>query len=59
MRMSKSLYKRISGKPHDVQWRLYEKNWICVSKKWVRWAKRYMNRAFRRNYGEERNGNEL
>lgn len=56
--MSKSSYKRISGKPHDVQWRLYEKNWICVSKKWARWAKRYMNRAFRRNYGEERNGNE-
>ena len=23
--MSKSSYKRISGKPHDVQWRLYEK----------------------------------
>ena len=53
----KSSYKRISGKPHDVQWRLYEKNWICVSKKWVKWAKRYMNRAFRRNYAEER-GNE-
>ena len=30
--MSKSSYKRISGKPHDVQWRLYEKNWICVIK---------------------------
>lgn len=23
--MNKSSYKRISGKPHDVQWRLYEK----------------------------------
>lgn len=56
--MSKSSYKRISGKPHDVQWRLYEKNWVCVSKKWIKWAKRYMNRSFRRNYGEERNGNE-
>lgn len=57
--MSKSLYKRISGKSHAVQWRLYEKNWICVSKNWIKWAKRYMNRALRRNYGEERNGNEL
>lgn len=58
MTMSKSSYKRISGKPHDVQWRLYEKNWICVSKKWVKWAKRYMNRAFRRNHVEERGSNE-
>lgn len=56
--MSKSLYKRISGKSHDVQWRLYEKNWICVSKNWIKWAKRYMNRSFRRNYAKEKSGNE-
>lgn len=52
--MKKSTYKRISGKPHDVQTRLYTKDWIYVSKHWIKWAKRYMNRAFRRNHVEER-----
>lgn len=54
----RALYKRTKGKAKHIQDDLYDKDWICLSIKWIRWAKRYMNRAFRRNYAEERNGNE-
>lgn len=45
----RALYKRMSGKPKGIQWRLYEKNWICISESWIRWVKRYLSKANRRN----------
>lgn len=57
--MKKAQYKRCEGKSSYVQGRYNEQMWICVSRKWIKWAKRYLNRAYRRkgkmNCNEEYN----
>lgn len=48
--MRKSNYKRMSNpKANSIQWDLGDRKWICLSTEWKRWAKKYLNRATRRD----------
>ena len=49
--MRRARYKCIrSGKAKYIQGDLDDKGWICLSVQWIRWAKRYLNKAYRRRY---------
>lgn len=48
--MSKQ-YKKISfgsGKAHGIKDRLYHRGIYGITSKWTKWAKRYLNKATRR-----------
>lgn len=48
--MGKADYKKTNkGKTDAIVGRAQSKRYICVSRKWLKWAKRYVNRAYRRN----------
>lgn len=49
---SKSYYNKVAwsdGKSHFIQDRERHRGVYCISQKWHKWAKRYMNRYYRRN----------
>ena len=46
--MEKARYKKVNGKNTYVQDRLYHKGIFCISKDWIKWAKKYLNRSYRR-----------
>lgn len=49
--MRRARYKCIgSSKAKYIQGDLDDKGWICLSMQWIRWAKRYLNKAYRRRY---------
>lgn len=52
--MRKAEYKRTTGKANRVQDREHHRGIYCISAGWHRWAKRFLNRQYRRRQHENR-----
>ena len=51
----KSYHKKANNnKIKFIQGRYADKDFICISPEWIKWAKRYMNRYFRRKNKQQK-----
>lgn len=52
--MNKGYYKKvINGKETYISGRLHDRAYICMTNAWKKWAKRYLNKRFRKKIPTE------